>query len=321
MSGSSLRDRLLTHQGARALLSPVGLVAGIALAVVAGVAGLPVVAAAVVGIAVWGANAWRLLPHGARPERIDPFTLHDPWRRFVQEALQSRARFAQAVERAPGGPLRDRLREIGERVNAGVEQCWLIARRGEALVVARRGIDTAELDRQIAGLGTESAEPAGGAPDPALARLQESLTAQRAAAVRLDQVIDRAQTELRVLDARLGEAVARTLELSAHAGTDTAGDAVAGLIDNVDGVVGEMESLRQALEETDTAAGGLGTGNGPATGNAGTGDGTGGRLGTGNGTSGDPQTGPGRTGHAAETGDTAARGGRRAGEPPPDGTG
>ena len=119
MSGSSLRDRLLTHQGARALHSPVGL-RGRASPWPSwrGVAGLPVVAAAVVGIAVWGANAWRLLPHGARPERIDPFTLHDPWRRFVQEALQSRrplrpGRRTGARGAAARPPARDR--RAGER--------------------------------------------------------------------------------------------------------------------------------------------------------------------------------------------------------------
>jgi hypothetical protein len=253
MAAPSFRDRLLTQRGARALLSPIGLVGGGAVAAGTAVAGLPVAAAVGLGVAVWAVNAWRLLPRAPRPERIDPFTLHDPWRRFVQEALQSRARFSQAVERAPAGPLSDRLRDIGTRVEAGVEQCWLIARRGEALVVARRGIDVADLDRRLASLGG----PGGSGDGEADARLAESLRAQRAAAVRLDQVIDGAEADLRLLDARLSEAVARTLELSAHATTDVDGATVAGLVDSVDGVVAEMESLRRALEETEAAAGGV----------------------------------------------------------------
>jgi hypothetical protein len=246
MAAPSLRDRLVSRRGARAMLSPVGLVAGLVVAIGTAVAGLAVAAAAALGVAVWAANAWRMLPRAPRPERIDPFTLHDPWRRFVQEALQSRARFAQAVERAPAGPLRERLAEIGTRVDAGVQQCWLIARRGEALVSARRAIDVADLDRRLTDLGGEGGD----------ARLVESLRAQRAAAHRLDRVIDRAETELRVLDARLAEAAARTLELSAHASTDAGETAVAGLVDSVDGVVAEMESLRRALDEADAAAGG-----------------------------------------------------------------
>jgi hypothetical protein len=86
--------------------------------------------------------------------------------------------------------------------------------------------------------------------------LAESLEAQRAAAARLDQVIDSAQTELRLLDARLGEAVARTLELSAQAGTDADATRVTGLEADVEGVVSEMEALRRALDEANAAAGG-----------------------------------------------------------------
>jgi hypothetical protein len=258
MAAPSFRDRLLTRRGARALLSPVGLLGGLAVGAVAVVAGLPVWAGVVVGAGVWAVNGWRMLPRAARAERIDPFTLHDPWRRYVQAALQSRARFAQAVDRAPAGPLRERLSEIGDRVQAGVDECWLIARRGQALVVARRGIDVADIDRELgqlrgAGAGTG---PGVGAEDPSIGRLTESLEAQRAAAARLDRVIDRAQTELRVLDARLGEAVARTLELSAQASTDADGARVTGLQADVEGVVSEMEALRQALDETNAAAGG-----------------------------------------------------------------
>ena len=258
MAAPSFRDRLLTRRGARALLSPVGLLAGLAVGAVAVVAGLPVWAGLAVGAGVWAVNGWRMLPRAARAERIDPFTLHDPWRRYVQAALQSRARFAQAVDRAPAGPLHERLSEIGERVQAGVDECWLIARRGQALVVARRGIDVADIDRELGQLrGTDAGAASGlGADDLAIGRLTESLEAQRAAAARLDQVIDRAQTELRLLDARLGEAVARTLELSAQASTDADGARVTGLQADVEGVVSEMEALRQALDETNAAAGG-----------------------------------------------------------------
>ena len=60
-------------------------------------------------------------------------------------------------------------------------------------------------------------------------------------------MIDQTRSRLELLDARLDEAVARTLELSAHSVTD---DGVASLSADVDGVVTEMEALRLALEET-----------------------------------------------------------------------
>ena len=55
-------------------------------------------------------------------------------------------------------------------------------------------------------------------PGPSLARVAQSLESQRATAERLDRVIGQAHSELRMLDARLDEAVARTLELSAPRG-------------------------------------------------------------------------------------------------------
>lgn len=252
----SFRDRLANRRAARALLSPIGLVGGAAVGAFVAVAGAPVWAAVLAGAAVWALNVWRLLPRSPRPERIDPFTVQEPWRRFVQEALQARNRFAAAVERAPSGPLRDRLEEIAARIDTGVDETWRIAKRGQILVTARRGVDLARIDRQLdqlrppAGSTGDAARPRD--VDPADAPVLESLEAQRATATRLDAVIGRTQSELRVLDARLDEAVARTLELTARAGTEAA---VAGLGSDVDDLVTEMEALRLALDETDAAAG------------------------------------------------------------------
>jgi hypothetical protein len=255
MAAPSFRDRLLTRRGARAITSPLGIVAGVAVVAVAVVAGLPLWGALPLGLAVWAANVWRALPRARRAERIDPFTLQEPWRRFVQEALQARTRFDEAVEGAPAGPLRDHLHEIAARMETGVEECWLIAKRGQTLVKARRGIDLAGVDRQLAEMRGRDADTS----DASLARVAESLEAQRATAQRLDGVIGKAQSELRILDARLDEAVARTLELSAHA-TSEAAAGVTGLGSDVDNLVSEMESLRQALDETSAVAQGGATG-------------------------------------------------------------
>jgi multidrug resistance efflux pump len=142
-------------------------------------------------------------------------------------------------------------------MQTGVEESWLIAKRGETLVEARRGIDLAAVERRLAKVTDEAGPGSPAADDPALARVAESLEAQRATAQRLDRVISQAHSELRTLDARLDEAVARTLELSAHATSDGAIE----LGSDVDTLVTEMEALRQALEETSRAAsGGLATG-------------------------------------------------------------
>jgi hypothetical protein len=137
-------------------------------------------------------------------------------------------------------------------MRTGVEESWLIAKRGQALVDARRGIDLAAVDRQLADVAdARGADPDATTPDPSLARVAQSLEVQRATAERLDRVINQAHSELRMLDARLDEAVARTLELSAHAAADAT---VEGLGSDVDALVTEMESLRQALEETSRTA-------------------------------------------------------------------
>jgi hypothetical protein len=247
MPPQSFRDRLLSPQGARAITSPLGIVLAVVVAVVAVVVSVPLAAALILGLVVWLANVWRLVPRPPRRPRIDPFTLHDPWRRYVQNALQARTRFSEAVERAPDGPLRDRLREIAARVDTGVEESWQVAQRGEALVQARRGIDVAAVDRQLQDAGEAGdAGPEGGGD-----RVLQSLQGQRATAARLDGVIAQARDQLRVLDAGLDEAVARTLELSAHA---QAGSDVEGLGRDVDDLVTEVEALRLALEEADAAA-------------------------------------------------------------------
>jgi hypothetical protein len=259
MAGTSLRDRFFTPQVARAITSPLGILLGGAVAAATIVAGVPLVAALPLGVAAWAGKVALSIPRDRR-ERIDPFTLQEPWRRYVQEALQARNRIDEAVGRTRPGPLRDHLAEIAARMHTGVEECWLIAKRGQTLVEARRGIDVADVDRQLAELteapgvdaqGAGSGADAASPPDPALARVAQSLEAQRATAVRLDRVISQAHSELRMLDARLDEAVARTLELSAHASADTA---VEGLGTDVDALVTEMESLRQALEETSRTA-------------------------------------------------------------------
>src|ERR687891_597027 len=132
MVGSSLRDRFFTAPTARAITSPTGILLGVAVAAVSAVAGLPLGAAVALGVAAWVGKVALSLPRGRRRERIDPFTLKEPWRHYVRDALQARNRFDEAVRRTPSGPLHDHLVEIADRVHAGVEESWLIARRGVA---------------------------------------------------------------------------------------------------------------------------------------------------------------------------------------------
>ena len=120
-------------------------------------------------------------PSGARPgpvRGIDPFTVGEPWRRFVQDALKARSRFGEVVAAARPGPLRDRLTEIGRALDDGVATTWATARQGQVVRDARRRIDTNEVNRRLATFR------AGDGPDTE--RAIASLEAQLAAAARLD---------------------------------------------------------------------------------------------------------------------------------------
>jgi len=231
---------------AKALASPsgLGLAAGGAAAggVGAAAAGLPIVlgAAGLGGLAWLGRGA--VAVPGQRGEKIDPFALREPWRHFVRDAVAAHETFQQLVRRTPAGPLHDRLAEIGERLEEGLRECWRIASRGDSLREARLAIDDASVRAELAQL---HAQP--GAHDPAArARLAEALQSQVDAADRLDRVIDETYDQLRLMDARMDNAVARALEISATAGDSSS---VGTLGAEVDGLVDDLEALRQGLEE------------------------------------------------------------------------
>ena len=169
---------------------------------------------------------------------IDPFAVGEPWRRLVQSAIRSQARYRAIVDATPSPTLRATLHDIAERVDQAVAECWLIARRGDQLGDVLDGMAIARTREQLAAI------------DPASTVVSEQ---ERAAALhaRVD-AYDRvaatsAATEarLRLLVARLDETVARGAELSL-----TGGDpAAAGLGSDVAGVVDELEALRLAFDE------------------------------------------------------------------------
>ncbi len=130
-------------------------------------------------------------------------------------------------------------------MESGVDEVQRIARRGQLLADARRSVDADDIRRQLAEVEADAEQP--WASGSSLQKTTQSLQAQLQSVERLDRVIADAQSRLRLLDARLDEAVVRTIELSVQAGDPTElGDLGA----DVDGLVTEMEALRQALDET-----------------------------------------------------------------------
>jgi hypothetical protein len=183
---------------------------------------------------------------GGRPaprrERIDPFTLGEPWRLRVREALRAQSRYREALERTADGPLKERLADIGRRIDAGVDECWRIANQGDAIGAGMRAVRLGEVRASLAAAERDAGGGAEADADPRVAALR----AQVSSAERMTATAADADARLRLLSARMDEAAARAVELSIGAGTDAD---LAGLGSEVDEVVDQLESLRLALGE------------------------------------------------------------------------
>lgn len=232
-----LRDRFFTRQVARAIASP----GGILLAGAAAAGGILVagpLAGAVAGAVAYAGRVALAIPRAPKSP-VDLRSLRDPWRTFVADAVDARARYHRALGTARSGPLRERLAEIGQRLDTGVDESWRIAQRGMALESALSQLD----DPAVVRNRLETARRAGDSRRD----LADSLQAQLESTERVARVAVQARDRLQLLDARLDEAVARAVELALSADSPAA---VGALRSDVDAVVGDMEALRQALEET-----------------------------------------------------------------------
>lgn len=242
---------------ARAAVSPSGLVlagAGAGLGVLSGLpaAGVVVLAGCFWGarVAIGAARAATRRHKAQRPETIDPYAVTEPWRSFVRESLTAQSRFDQAVTRAKPGPLRDRMIDVSARVHDGARECWRVAHLGAALDAGIAALDPAQISAEMRRL--QAGAGAGAPSDDAgaiRAEAEAALARQLQAARRVEAAAHRATVRLQVLTAELNAAVASAVELSLDAAS---AESARELEVGVDTVVGEIEALRQALEETST---------------------------------------------------------------------
>jgi hypothetical protein len=254
MMARSSEDRPLpapVPAAAKAAVSPSALVLAGTGAVAGLVIGLPAAVAVAVGAGLWGvrvglgaAVAAARRRRAARPETIDPYAVAEPWRSFVRESLTAQAKFDQAVARSRPGPLRDRMATVSVRIGDGVRECWRVAHLGAALDAALAALNPEAVSESMRRLQE------GRAPATSAAARQDSeaaMAAQLQAGRRVEAAAQRAIDRLRVVTAELNAAVASAVELSLDATDPQAAGQLAG---QVDSVVGELETLRLALEET-----------------------------------------------------------------------
>jgi hypothetical protein len=166
---------------------------------------------------------------GTRAIAIDPFVLSEPWRRHVSAAQAAQRRYVEIVSATTPGPLRSNMESITRQVQRGVEECWLIAKRGDELDSALNRLDTSSLASRLE-ITTDDDTRA-------------SLTAQLESAQRIRATRDDTDRQLRLLYTRLGELLAHASEVSV--GANTTSD----LGSAVDDVVTQLESLRLAVED------------------------------------------------------------------------
>jgi hypothetical protein len=239
-----LPERARTPAMARAITSPGAILLAGAGASAAILAGAPLAAAAVVGALVWAGRIALAVPRKARRVEADPALVAEPWRSLVRQAQRAEARFDQVLAGTDPGPLKDRLAEVDARVAVGVDECWRIAQRGNELSAAVADLDVDDLQRQLRAAEAQAARH----PERAdLAGTASSVRQQLASCQRLAGVATDAEDRLRRLAAQLNEVVARAVELSLK-GPDLG--TLQPLGSDVDSLVGELESLRVALEET-----------------------------------------------------------------------
>ena len=168
--------------------------------------------------------------------QIDLTVLSPRFAPAVAAALESRRRFAEVVGGVEDGPTRTTLVDVGARLDAGVAAVWQTARRATAV---ERTVDALDPSR----VADDHKRARRSGTDPAL----EAALAQRFASVqRLLNTLDDTDDRLRLLDARLGAAVAGAAEVALGAGGP---DGAATLGAELDSVVTELDTLRTALDE------------------------------------------------------------------------
>jgi hypothetical protein len=167
---------------------------------------------------------------------VDPRATSPRFAPAVAEALESRRRYRELLDGLRPGPVRDRLERTRERLDAGVLTVWDTAVRATDI---ERTLATLDPERVAAEY--KRAKRAGDEPD-----VEEALGQRFVSVQRLLNTLDDTDDRLRLLDARLGAAVAQAAEVA----LDVAGPSAADALDaELAGVVDELGALRSALDE------------------------------------------------------------------------
>ncbi len=237
----TFKDRFLTPQVARAMLSPLAIVATALGASLAIALSWPFLAIAASGAAGWATRVGVALPRAKSqpggPSKSALAALSNPWQSFYRDASSTKEQFDQTIANAKKGPLQQRLTQMSARLDLALEKAWTLSSHGHALSQARKRIDVATAMREL--------EQFEGAANSEIAkRTQSSLQAQIDSAKRIDEITHDAYDRLTLINAHLDEAVAQAAVLSVTAQTPSE---LSDLDHEVSDIVEEMGALEQAL--------------------------------------------------------------------------
>jgi len=187
-----------------------------------------------------------------KPAALDPWSVPEPWRQLLHQAMDAQSRFDHSVADWPAGPIRERLTDLQPRVWADVEHVGTIAKRGAALSgwvagVAGTGRPSAQqlADKLRAAEAERTRAAAGSERYASLERTEEALAAQIRALHNASEAESMVADRLRVIVARLDEAVTSLLVLGAGGG-ETEADTLTASLDEIND---EITSLSRGLAE------------------------------------------------------------------------
>jgi hypothetical protein len=239
------------------------------------------VTAAGVGVGIWdrsvvvavilGAGAWcgrmvaaviarrrRDRQAWPRPAALDPWSVPEPWRQLLQQALSVQTRFDQTIDGWADGPIKDRLTSLRPNLYASMEQVGTMAKRGAAIAGGPGGgvmpgrvtagqltdqLRKAEAERQR--LDSRSAERAA-----ALARTEDAIAAQLRAVRSAEEAANLVHDRVRILVATLDQTVTSLAVLGVGA-AESGADAVAA---SLSALTDEISALHRGLTEATSSA-------------------------------------------------------------------
>jgi hypothetical protein len=209
-------------------------------------------------VAAWVAQRRRARRARPKPADLDPWSVPEPWRQLVQQALAAQTHFDQTIRDWPEGPIKERLVALQPRVYVSVEQVGSIAKRGAALggwsggvaIAGRPSADQlSEQLRQVTEERQQLGEQAS-QRDAVLARTEESIAAQLRAVRNAEEAAVMTHDRLRLLVATLDQTVTSMLAL----GVDGAESGAEILETSLSFVSDEIAALHRGLTDATSSA-------------------------------------------------------------------